>query len=373
MGTGQRSPILTLWKKRSKRENYSKRISLVSTQINWSGCHHRLHRRLLQNPKLLPDGITLLLAVSGGQDSMAMLGLLRQLQHSHGWTLQLWHGDHSWHTGSTKVAHELANWCKQEGLSLRISRAASGQAMTEASARAWRYSQLLAAATELHSDVVTAHTATDRAEGVLLNMARGCGLHGLSALNADRALSSQHPDGPRFRRPFLDLTRSETAGICRSLNLPVWVDPSNQDLHLARNRIRHQVMPVLDELHPGSDRRIAELSDRVFYVRETQIQLSQLALEALQHERGLNRKRMRQLEAHTCRALMLTWLRECGAPSVDSESLHILSHLLRKGDTKGQYDLGGQWWIRWNEGTIQLINATSIKSPVSPHITSIKP
>ena len=108
-------------------------------------------------------------------------------------------------------------------------------------------------------------------------------------------------------------------------------------------------------------------------MRETQIQLSQLGLEALQHEHGLDRKRMQQLKAHTCRALMLTWLRETGAPSVDSETLQILSHRLRTGDTNEQCDLVGQWWVRWNKTTIQLVNATSMKSPLSPHITSINP
>ena len=88
-------------------------------------------------------------------------------------------------------------------------------------------SQLRAAAADLHSEVVTAPTATER------------------------ALSSQHQDGPRLQRPLLHLTRSETARICRSLNLPIWVDNSNQDLHLARNRIRHQVMPVLGGFTPG--------------------------------------------------------------------------------------------------------------------------
>jgi len=62
----------------------------------WSPLHLRLHRQLLQKPDLLPAGAPLLVAVSGGQDSMALLALLRDLRRLHHWSLQLWHGDHGW-------------------------------------------------------------------------------------------------------------------------------------------------------------------------------------------------------------------------------------------------------------------------------------
>ena len=62
----------------------------------WSPFHLRLHRLLLRRPQLLPPHATLLLAVSGGQDSMALVGLLRDLQRLHHWRLLLWHGDHGW-------------------------------------------------------------------------------------------------------------------------------------------------------------------------------------------------------------------------------------------------------------------------------------
>ena len=74
----------------------------------WSPDHLRLHRHLRRHPELLPEGATLLLAVSGGQDSMAMLALLLDLQRLHQWHLQLWHGDHRWRPESGRQAAELA-------------------------------------------------------------------------------------------------------------------------------------------------------------------------------------------------------------------------------------------------------------------------
>ena len=79
--------------------------------LSWTSWHDRLHRRLLMQPQLLPQGSSLLLAVSGGQDSMALLALLQDLAPLHGWSLSLWHGDHRWHDGSSRIAAELSNWC----------------------------------------------------------------------------------------------------------------------------------------------------------------------------------------------------------------------------------------------------------------------
>ena len=178
-----------------------------------------------------------------------------------------------------------------------------GKPINEASARRWRYSELQKAAETFCGDVVTAHTASDRAEGVVMNLARGCDIQGLSALRNTRLLSDEAPDGPRLRRPFLHLTREETAEICTTLQLPIWLDPSNADLTMERNRIRHQVIPVLNDLHPGCEKRIAGLSERIAQLRDTQAGLSELAVQHLSRESGLDRQKMRHLDDPTCRAV----------------------------------------------------------------------
>jgi hypothetical protein len=60
---------------------------------------------------------------------------------------------------------------------------------------------------------------------------------------------------PQLRRPLLSFTRSETAQICSELQVPVWIDPSNSSTRPARNRIRHHVLPILEELYPGCSER----------------------------------------------------------------------------------------------------------------------
>ena len=126
----------------------------MTSHTQWSAWHHRLHQRLLKNPQLLPSGSSLVLAVSGGQDSMALLRLLHDLSQQHAWTIRLWHGDHGWHQHSSENAAQLSDWCNGRGLELQISRAERAHAHTEARARSWRYSELKEAAERWGGDVV---------------------------------------------------------------------------------------------------------------------------------------------------------------------------------------------------------------------------
>ena len=72
------------------------------TQKNWTSWHHLLHKELLSSKKLIPNGGNLLIAVSGGQDSMALLNLINDIKTQHNWYVHVWHGDHQWHEKSKK-------------------------------------------------------------------------------------------------------------------------------------------------------------------------------------------------------------------------------------------------------------------------------
>ena len=320
--------------------------------LDWTSWHDRLHRRLLQQPQLLPQGSSLLLAVSGGQDSMALLALLQDLAPLHGWDLRLWHGDHRWHDGSSQIATELGAWCQQRKLLLQVDQAAPGQVPSEAKARQWRYERLAQRGREAGADVVTGHTASDRAETMLLQLARGSDLAGLAALPSIRPLS---PEGPQLRRPLLHLQRDDTLQICRDLALPIWEDPSNQSPDFARNRIRQEVLPVMEELHPGSTQRMSELAERVSHVRDSQTELSQMALEVLQTPDGLNRRGLGALSPATRRLLLAQWLQQQGLPPLPATQLDELSRRLDKGAPGGAADLAGGWQLSWKGGELVLL------------------
>lgn len=320
----------------------------------WGSDQARLHRHLLRQPALLPAGGSLLLAVSGGQDSMALTTLLLDLQPLHGWRLQLWHGDHGWRPDAAQQAGELARWARSQGLDLMLDQADPVPG-SEAAARDWRYGCLAAAALQGHcTHVVTGHTASDRAETVLLNLARGSHLRGLASLGASRPLDPAA--GPlQLARPLLIFDRSDTGRLCRERGLPVWKDSSNADLRFARNRLRADVMPVLEALHPGASRRISAQAERLEAQFEAETELLDLALTGLQQGEaptGLPRRRLASLAPASQRRLLHHWLRRHLGQDPGSRSLETLVDRLARGRDPGRLDLAGGWQLHWDHSTL---------------------
>lgn len=337
-----------------------------ATAVPWSVHHRRLHRHLLRRPELLPAGAPLLLAVSGGQDSMALTVLLADLRRLHGWQLSLWHGDHGWRAEAAEQARALAAWAAARQLPLRLERAEPPPA-GECAARQWRYGCLERMARQLGCrHVVTGHTASDRAETVLLNLARGSHLRGLTSLRASRALAPRplaeaEPEAPELQlvRPLLPFSRDDTARICRELEVPLWPDASNLDGRFGRNRVRAEVMPVLEALHPGAGRRIAAQAERLEAELGAQEQLLELALAALAAPgdpggRRLARRPLSELAPANRRRLLGHWLDRQGVPCPEAGALEDLARRLEPRRGPGQLDLAGGWRLRWDRSTLGL-------------------
>jgi len=330
----------------------------------WSADHLRLHRHLRSHPSLLPAGAPLLVAVSGGQDSMALTGLLHDLRRRHGWSLHLWHGDHGWRPEATAQAAALALWAAGRGLPLLGERADPPPGGEDA-ARRWRYGRLAEAARSLgFGHVVTGHTADDRAETVLLHLARGSHRRGPSSLRASRPLA-EVPGAPRLCRPLLPFSRSDTLRICRQLDLPIWEDTSNSDPRFSRNRVRAEVLPVLESLHPGAARRIAAQAERLAEEDDDQDELLQLALTALvlpstqaataAGMERLSRAPLAALSRANRRRLLHRWLRERLGRPLSAAVLDDLAARLEAGGAPGRLALPDRWRLAWDRGTLTLI------------------
>ena len=337
---------------------------LPSEATAWSRDHLRLHRWLRREPGLLPVGAALLLAVSGGQDSMALTALLLGLRRRHGWRLHLWHGDHRWRPESGEQAAELAAWAGERGLDLRVEQAAEPPG-GEAEARAWRYDCLAREAHRLDCRyVVTGHTASDRAETVLLNLARGSHRRGLTGPSSSRQLN-RGLGSPALVRPLLPFTREDTGRICRELGLPVWIDASNDDPRHSRNRVRSEVLPVLEALHPGSARRISSLAERWGREIDAEEELLAQALEALTEpapapaHAALARRRLTALRPANQGRLLELWLQKHGRPMLSSHCLALLLTRLPPSRGPGRVALGQGWQLRWDSSTLVLISRES--------------
>ena len=328
----------------------------------WSPHHQRLHRHLLRHPELLPDGASLLLAVSGGQDSMALTVLLADLRRLHHWRLTLWHGDHGWRAEAAQQAGELQAWAHNQALPFLLEQAAEPPA-GEAAARRWRYDCLRRQAAALAIPrVVTGHTASDRAETLLLNLARGSHRRGLASLRPARSLSAEaEPEQEPIRlvRPLLPFSREDTGRICRELEAPIWEDSTNQEIRFGRNRLRAEVMPVLEALHPGAVQRIGALAGRLEEELDGQDELVALALRALMPtpedtSRVLRREGLGRLGLGNRRLLLAHWLALHDVPAQPARVLENLASRLGSGRGSGACDLADGWRLRWDRSTVVL-------------------
>ncbi|MBE9158520.1 tRNA lysidine(34) synthetase TilS [Nodosilinea sp. LEGE 06152] len=228
-------------------------------EVAWSTIHAGVHRRLKVRP-LLPQETAVLVAVSGGQDSICLLKLLVDLQPKWGWSLRVVHCDHQWRADSAANAEFVQQLCQDWGIPCRVV-TAEIQTSSEAAARQWRYQVFEEIAIQEHCrQVVTGHTASDRAETLLYNLLRGSGTDGLQALAWHRPLTPNSPVS--VVRPLLELTRQQTGEFCRQFDLPVWQDSTNQDTRYARNRIRLELLPYLrSHFNPGAETTLAHTAE----------------------------------------------------------------------------------------------------------------
>ena len=229
----------------------------MSHSKRWTPLHTQLHRTLRQR-QLLPQHSKVLLALSGGQDSLCLLQLLTDLQPKWNWHLALAHGDHRWPPDAAENAQHVADLADQYQLPL-FARQSPTELRSEEAGRLWRYQMLTDIAEQQdYPLVVTAHTASDRAETLLYNLMRGSGTDGLQALRWQRPLSAQI----QLVRPLLDVTRAQTGEFCNQQGLPIWQDAMNQELAYRRNRIRQVVLPYLKQhFNPQVDTALAHTAD----------------------------------------------------------------------------------------------------------------
>lgn len=228
-----------------------------------------------------------LVALSGGADSLALAAALAAEAASAGVRAGAVIVDHGLQRGSAEIAERAAVQARALGLDPVIVRRVtvaedrgSDSDGPEAVARTARYEALVAAASEFGAGtVLVAHTRDDQAEQVLLALARGSGTRSLSGMPTERRLAG----GVRLLRPLLEerfgVTRRTTERSCAELGLEPWHDPHNTDPAFTRVRVRDRVLPVLEkQLGPGLAAGLARSAD---LAREDADALEALAREAV--------------------------------------------------------------------------------------------
>jgi len=226
---------------------------------------------------LVRPGDTLVVAVSGGPDSVCLLHVLRDLRAAHDLHLHVAHLNHqlrgtasdedaafvdrlaaAWDLTATVSAYDVPAYQQTHGLSM------------EAAARQVRYAFLAGVAAQVKAaSVALGHTASDQVETVIIHWLRGAGPAGLRGMLPVQTLrvpplkapsgqqsapgEAGHPNTVRLIRPLLPITRTEVEAYCAAHDLPFRDDLSNLDETILRNRVRRQLLPVLRDYNPNLD------------------------------------------------------------------------------------------------------------------------
>jgi tRNA(Ile)-lysidine synthase len=321
---------------------------------------------------MFEPGQAVLVACSGGPDSLCLLHALLGLRRLFRIRLAVFHFDHRLRPGSER---DLAYVRRQaQGLGLPfVSRSAQDRPAPGQSVEDWarhaRYAALAEAAAQAGADgAALGHTLDDQAETVLLGLARGGGLEALSGMAPVTALP---PGGLPAARPLLETSRAETAAFCRALGLRPRRDPMNQDRRYLRTRVRLDALPLLERaLDRGVRTTLARSAE---HLRADAAYLEGLASDAARDvvdvrpgEVRLDAKRMSALPGPIAARVARLALRVGAAADnwePDPGSAHIDGVLdLARGRPGRRLDLPGDLVAERRKGYVRISRA----SPESP-------
>lgn len=258
----------------------------------------------LSSQELVKAGDTVVCAVSGGADSVALLFAMYLLREKLQISLAAAHFNHGLRGEESQRDQQFVEaLCRQYDIPLHLGSAqvTPGKKGLEAAARKARYDFF----ETLPGKLATAHTADDNAETVLMHLIRGTGLKGLGGIAPSRG---------RIIRPMLDVTRQEVLAFLREYHLSWVEDSSNSTDDFLRNRIRHHVVPLLKQENPKLAENVSSMAQRL---RQDEQVLSALTGEALPDVDAL-----RHMDRALRRRYLQSFLQRCGV--AEPEADHVL-------------------------------------------------
>jgi tRNA(Ile)-lysidine synthase len=324
----------------------------------------RRHVRAALSDAGLVAGNTVVTAVSGGADSLALAAAVAFEAPKLRITTVAIVVDHQLQDGSGEVALRAAEQCRDLGVdhaevrTVEVPRTADGP---EAAARQARYVALDAAAASYDAvAVLLGHTRDDQAETVLLALARGSGPRALTGMAPVAGLDTPSPlrssgTRPALMRPLLEVTRAETHAACAALHLEPWHDPHNDDPRYLRVRVRRALAELEADIGPGV---VAGLARTAALVRDDLDFLDAEAIEVAD-ELGESPWRAERLAALAAPLRTRVWralLRRAGSPATSLGKVHVdaVDALVTGWHGQQPIDIPGALQVRRGAGLIHV-------------------
>jgi tRNA(Ile)-lysidine synthase len=269
----------------------------------------------------LDPGARVLVACSGGADSLALASATVFTGRDQGWYVVGVTIDHGLQEDSaeraSRVVGQLAAMGADETVSARADVEAPGLG-PEAAARAARYALLEEVRERFEAEVVLlGHTRDDQAETVLMGLARGSG---------GRAIAGMRRAFEHYRRPLLDVSHDDTVTACQVEGLEFWDDPHNEDDTFTRVRVRRRILPVLEaELGPGVTESLARTADLLRADMELLDAYAADALDEVTVEGGLSVEAIAGLATPIRTRVLRVAAVAAGAPPGETFHQHVVA------------------------------------------------
>jgi tRNA(Ile)-lysidine synthase len=335
-------------------------------------------RKVIRKSQLISLGDRVLVAVSGGPDSVALLHVLYNLQDELGLHLEVAHLEHGIRGEEAKddarFVRELAKRLKLpvhiKEISIPRMRSRAGKGNIEALARRERYGFLAEVARQRNLDkIATAHTQDDQAETVLMWLLRGSGRKGLGGMAPIQIINlagAESSKGVTIIRPLVGVSKEELLSFLDERGLEYRLDRSNEDTAFLRNWIRFELMPRLKErFDVGVPFRLAQMAE---VLRAEEILLNALALKELEELRaksGLRRGGLLRQPRAMQRRMLRLWIEQARGHlrSLDFDHVEALLGLIADGPPQSRLSIPGGWQLIREYETLRLAKAAGKSKP----------
>ena len=318
-----------------------------------------VNKLLKEIKKYLPPGARVVIACSGGADSVALTDAVWQLRDECGYKIAVMHVEHG--LRGDEAMHDAAfteKFCAERGLDFACRHVKAGAyakaegLSVEDAARKLRYRELWQYVDELDVDyLLTAHHAGDQAETVLMQLLRGSGTAGLGGMQVQAG---------RLMRPLLFVQRSEIEAYCRERNLSFCHDSTNDDVRYTRNRIRKELLPYLHQFNPqlvtalGQTAQLAAMDNAFACHYAQKFYGEQVAENGNLQECGV-KKLLAEFEAVSTRVIRLMWEQKAERGcELGFEHIKAVLRLLQNGSSGKAVMLPGKTAAAYSYGKLYI-------------------
>jgi tRNA(Ile)-lysidine synthase len=308
----------------------------------------------------------LVVSYSGGRDSLALLLVLSELRRLDQCNLSVVHVDHALREESAEDASKAVEVGRQVGVKVAVWRPQRPLLETfpgrgvEDAARSYRYGALARVVEEAGADAIAVgHHARDQAETILLHLLRGSGLAGLGGMAPDAVLpvpGSVSGAEMRVIRPFLHEPPEALAEVVQLSGLPVIEDPSNTSPDFRRNRVRHELLPLLEDIAPGATGRLVALADIADEDDQALDNVSLLFLDRSLDGETLLWESLKGAPQGLRRRVVRHWLlRFTEADELSLDRVDAVIALASGSEGGKRVEIGGGWIVCLRSGRLDIV------------------